>query len=116
MSSGIHNGGQAMRTARRLLLERYTRYGLELACRRCGQAIDRTLPSRHPSGLGLTIGHVIPVKHGGSDAQGNLAPEHLRCNLAAGARPISPRASIARPVGGWDGTEADPRIVAGEER
>lgn len=47
--------------------------------------------------LGLTIGHVIPLSHGGSDDDANLRPEHRRCNLAAGNRPTMPRATLATP-------------------
>lgn len=47
---------------------------------------------------GPTIGHVIPAALGGGDELGNLGLEHLRCNLAAGARPTPPRAAIAIPI------------------
>lgn len=98
MSSRIHAGGSASAAARRLILERF---GGTPRCRRCGRIIDLSIPSNDPTGLGFTVGHVIPVRDGGSDAIDNLAPEHARCNKAAGARPVPPRATIARPVQRW---------------
>ena len=69
-----------------------------LTCRRCGEAIDPGLAGIHP--LGLHVGHVLAVAHGGSDAWSNLAPEHNRCNVGANrrARPVAATATIASPV------------------
>jgi len=80
-----------MRTMRAEVIAR-----LGNVCRRCGQAIDLTLPGVHPDGL--TLGHIIPAAQGGGDELGNLGPEHRRCNLAAGARADPPRAVIAIPI------------------
>lgn len=62
-------------------------------CGRCGHAIRLDVSAMMPDGL--TIGHVVPVQAGGTDAPGNLRPEHRRCNLEAGA--TMPRASIVTP-------------------
>lgn len=33
----------------------------------------------------MTLDHVIPVAHGGSNAQANLRPAHLECNQSRGS-------------------------------
>lgn len=71
-------------------------FGRELTCGRCGRPIDKRLPGTHP--LGLTVGHIVAVRNGGTDELHNLRPEHRSCNLHAGTSPISPRAVIAHPV------------------
>lgn len=65
-------------------------------CRRCNQPIDIDASPMSPDGL--TIGHVLPASKGGTDARHNLAPEHRRCNLAAGATG-DPLAALAQPPG-----------------
>lgn len=64
-------------------------------CRRCALPIDPSLHGYLPGAL--TIGHVIPLSQGGTDDPRNLAPEHRRCNLSAGARPDRPTANVVRP-------------------
>lgn len=89
---GLARGGFRIGTTRRVLLERDGN-----ACGRCGLTIDVGLDGMAPDGP--TIGHIVPAAEGGTDDLANLRLEHRRCNLAAGARPIPPRALIARPVG-----------------
>jgi 5-methylcytosine-specific restriction endonuclease McrA len=48
----------------------------------------------HPDGA--TVGHVIPYRDGGTMALDNLAAEHRRCNLDAGARDTI-RARVVTP-------------------
>ena len=74
----LHRGGHRLRLARRLVVARDG-----ARCRRCGAPIDVRLGGLDP--LGLTLGHIVPVSRGGTDALANLAPEHRACNLAAGA-------------------------------
>jgi hypothetical protein len=55
-----------------------------LVCHRCGDYIDKALPWRHP--MSATAGHIIPLTiapHLALDER-NGAPEHRRCNIAAG--------------------------------
>lgn len=82
-----------MRLVRGLMIAQ-ARAGGGLTCRRCGDPIDHTLSGLHP--LGLTVGHVLAVRDGGTDAWDNLAPEHRSCNLAGRQAPRH-RALIARP-------------------
>lgn len=91
MMAELHRGGQAVRAARARIIARHG-----ATCGRCGGSIDLTLSGLHP--LGLTIGHIVPVSRGGSDADANLRPEHRRCNLVGAARLTPPRATIARPI------------------
>jgi 5-methylcytosine-specific restriction endonuclease McrA len=58
------------------------------ACGRCGDPIDR--------GETASIGHVVAVILGGSDAPDNLRLEHLRCNQSAGAD--RDRARVVEPA------------------
>jgi 5-methylcytosine-specific restriction endonuclease McrA len=88
---GLARGGQRMRDARRLVLERDGN-----RCRRCRAPIDMSLSGLEPDGP--TLGHIIPAARGGDDSLGNLGLEHRRCNLAAGARLDPPRALIAAPI------------------
>jgi 5-methylcytosine-specific restriction endonuclease McrA len=89
--STLHRGGQRLILARRRLVERYG-----YTCGRCGGPIDPELPGTHL--LGLTVGHIVPIAHGGTDDDANLRPEHRRCNLAASSRRDPPRASLAVPL------------------
>jgi 5-methylcytosine-specific restriction endonuclease McrA len=75
--STLHQGGHRLVRTRIRIVDRDG-----AVCRRCGKAIDLRLSGLHPDGL--TIGHVIAVDDGGSDADDNLAPEHRRCNGAIG--------------------------------
>jgi len=84
-------GGHALRIARAAVVARDG-----ARCRRCGEGIDLALPGTSP--YGLTLGHILPIARGGTDAFANLAPEHRRCNLGAGAD-LAPTARIARPFG-----------------
>lgn len=86
-----HVNGQRLRTLRRQVVEIHGN-----RCARCGRPIDLSLSGLHPQGL--TLGHAIPLARGGTDAIGNLRPEHRACNLAAGARLDPPRATLAKPV------------------
>lgn len=87
----LHAGGQLLRSTRARLIARHG-----AVCGRCRGSIDLTLSGLHP--LGLTVGHIIPLSRGGTDADDNLQPEHRRCNLVGGARLTPPRATIARPI------------------
>lgn len=87
----IHDGGHASRQARKAVVARDG-----ARCWRCRGAIDLRLSGLHPKGL--TVGHIIPVSKGGSDAMANLAPEHRRCNRAASDRLEPPAAVIATPL------------------
>jgi len=94
--TGLARGGRVVADTVRFLL---TRDGNR--CRRCSRPIDMWRSGLDPDGP--TIGHIIPAAAGGTDARENLALEHRRCNLAAGAgdRPPAaalPPALIARPV------------------
>lgn len=51
-------------------------------CGICHLAIDATLRWPHP--LSATLDHIVPLSAGGSDAEENLWPAHLRCNLEKG--------------------------------
>lgn len=82
--------GAANRRTARLLWDRDG--GL---CWRCRRPIDPTVSALLPGGL--TIGHVVPRSRGGSDGLDNLAPEHRRCNLAAGDREPRPQPVIVTP-------------------
>ena len=94
--SKLHFGGWRLRQARiRLLREWRLNYQVP-QCWRCGAPIDVTLSGLHPEGA--TVGHVVPVSRGGDDSYENLALEHRRCNLAAGARVAPPRASVVQPL------------------
>jgi hypothetical protein len=44
------------------------------------------------------VGHIVPMSQGGTDEYQNLALEHRRCNLAAGARVVPARASVVVPI------------------
>lgn len=88
---GVARGGQRRRVLLRAVLERDG-----ARCGRCGGTIDLALSGLAPRGV--TLGHVVPALLGGSDELDNLRPEHRACNLAAGARLVSPRAALARPV------------------
>ena len=89
--SGLHAGGHRLVATRIRIVNRDG-----AICRRCSKPIDLGLSGLHPDGL--TVGHIIPQDVGGSDADDNLAPEHRRCNLAAGARRDPPRAILATPI------------------
>jgi 5-methylcytosine-specific restriction endonuclease McrA len=65
-------------------------------CRRCFRLIRFQTNGLDPEGA--TIGHIVPASKGGSDALSNLRLEHRRCNIAAGARPDSPRGPLAHPI------------------
>lgn len=101
MSSRLHRGGQALRTARAGIIARAA--GGPIVCARCGGIIDPGLSGLHPQGL--TVGHRIAASRGGTDDPGNLVPEHRDCNMHGKASPSgqgtqarSPRADIASPV------------------
>jgi HNH endonuclease len=87
MSRGHVSGHQA----RQLRLQVLELYGA--TCWRCGQAIPLELSGLHP--MGLTLGHVVPVRDGGRTDVANVRPEHRRCNLAE--RPVYQRAVVVRP-------------------
>jgi len=70
-------------------------HAAEGRCRRCGLPIDPTLDYRRPGAL--TIGHRIPIAKGGTNDPRNLAAEHRRCNLEAGARDERPVSVIVLP-------------------
>ena len=89
--SDLHRGGARIRATVRLVLERDGN-----RCRRCGEPIDMAIGGLAPEGP--TLGHVLPYSKGGTDDLANLGLEHRRCNLAAGARLIPPRALLATPV------------------
>jgi 5-methylcytosine-specific restriction endonuclease McrA len=76
--TALHAGG---RQIARVRLQLAMLHGW--VCARCGDPIDPRAPSSSP--MGLSIGHRIPVSRGGTDAWSNLRPEHLRCNVEAGA-------------------------------
>jgi 5-methylcytosine-specific restriction endonuclease McrA len=66
-----------------------------LTCARCGDPIEREVPS---------IGHRIAVANGGGDSESNLGLEHLTCNRRAGTAGFFngdavPRQSSAAPNG-----------------
>ena len=92
----LHSGGWRLRQARKRMLDEAARAGLGLQCWRCHYLIDVRLSGLHPEGL--TVGHIVPVAAGGTDDFDNIAPEHRRCNLAAGARVAPPRATLVEPV------------------
>jgi hypothetical protein len=51
-------------------------------CHLCRRAID---PAATPgSALALSLDHIVPVSHGGTDAFKNLAPAHVWCNTRRG--------------------------------
>ena len=55
-------------------------------CHLCDELID---PNASPnSGWDLTLDHIVPRSHGGSDDLGNLAAAHRRCNTVRGTRSI----------------------------
>lgn len=83
-----------MRLVRGLWIAQARAAGVPLTCRRCLDPIDLTLSGLHP--MGLTVGHVLAVRDGGTDAPDNLAPEHRSCNLGGRQAPRV-RATIARP-------------------
>ena len=64
-------------------------------CWRCGQTIDDALT--YPDRGSLSIGHIVPRSQGGGDDPRNLAPEHLGCNLDAGAGLPHPAPVIVTP-------------------
>ena len=47
-------------------------------CSLCGEPIDKSLPREHP--MSWTFDHVIAVRYGGTNANGNLALAHYHCN------------------------------------
>jgi len=96
MTSRIHAGGHALRIARTRLLREWRLAQQTPYCWRCGAMIDVHLSGLHPNGA--TVGHITPVSAGGTDAYDNLALEHRRCNLGAGARVAPPRASVVEPI------------------
>ena len=96
MASRIHVGGWVMRQARTRLLRACALGGIPPVCNRCDRLIDPTLSGLHPDGA--TVGHIIPVIRGGTDAYENLALEHRRCNLAVGARVAPPAATVVEPI------------------
>jgi hypothetical protein len=53
-------------------------------CRICGQAIDRTLPARHP--MAATVDHIVPWSAGGAHTEENMQSAHLCCNSAKGTK------------------------------
>ena len=95
-ASRIHAGGHALRIARTRLLREWRLAQQTPYCWRCSDPIDVTLSGLHP--YGATVGHITPVSAGGTDAYENLALEHRRCNLGAGARVAPPKAAIAEPM------------------
>lgn len=67
------------RNVQKTLAVLYSIYGTR--CAKCGLPIDVTL--RYPHKMSGSIGHQLPQAKGGSDAIGNLRPEHLHCNVQA---------------------------------
>lgn len=83
------NGGQGMnwiRKEKRLAI--YLRDGL--ACCYCGAAVE--------DGAKLTLDHIKPHDHGGSNEPSNLVTACHRCNSARGCRTVP---AFARRVAGY---------------
>ena len=53
-------------------------------CYLCGLVIDISL--KYPDPMSKSVDHIEPLARGGSHTMRNLAPTHLHCNLAKGAR------------------------------
>ena len=66
-------------------------------CGRCGGALRYSASGMAADGP--TVGHVRALSAGGSNAIGNLRPEHRRCNVMAGGL-SDPVAVIATPPSG----------------
>lgn len=71
--------GRKISKLRTLVLEVYGS-----RCHKCKGWINLDL--RYPHPRSFSIGHQLPRSLGGSDDITNLRPEHLQCNLKAGAR------------------------------
>lgn len=64
------------------------RYGW--ICQLCLEKIpDVGWDYESPNPRRLSIDHIVPISHGGSDAIGNLQPVHAACNTSKGGRNIS---------------------------
>jgi hypothetical protein len=80
--SSLRTSDAARRRMRRHLIARDG-----LACARCGDPIEREVPS---------IGHRIALANGGTDYESNLGLEHLDCNRRAGTAGFFSDPDIAR--------------------
>jgi len=59
-------------------------------CQLCLERIpDVGYDYENPNPRRLSIDHIIPTSHGGSDDLSNLQPVHFSCNAAKGGRAIS---------------------------
>ena len=86
------NGMNWIRQEKRLAI--YLRDGL--CCCYCGEGIE--------SGAQLTLDHVKPHSHGGSNGAGNLVTACHRCNSARQDRPV---AEFAAGVASYLGVDAE---------
>ena len=76
MGARLHSGGHALRIARTRLLRACRLGDIPPVCWRCDRLIDPSLSGLHPDGA--TVGHIVPVSRGGTDAYENLVLEHRR--------------------------------------
>lgn len=60
-------------------------------CHLCKQPID---PYAHEWAQRLSVDHLVPQSHGGSNDIENLAPAHMGCNASRGAQALSSDAPI----------------------
>ena len=82
----------------------------ETHCRRCGKAVDKTLPYKDPvtgkvNTKSKSYGHKVELDRGGNPYVGGL--EHLGCNVAAGARYINAKRSRKNLAPGGTDTSRD---------
>lgn len=63
-------------------LEIYKKFGGY--CIVCDEKIH--LKYKHPHRMAFTIHHLIPIKLGGDDLIGNIAPAHFKCNVSVGIK------------------------------
>jgi hypothetical protein len=89
MAAGIPGRTTAQHRTNRANLKKLTAEH-NLPCWRCGQAIDTTLPRTDPGAF--EYGHIKSVKAYPelADDPNNGAPEHRRCNRAAGTDESGP--------------------------